>query len=272
MTHIAWNMSGYNPASGGARRIAVFLFLVLVLLGFPIGMRAGETQPGPSLFTSSNRTLRDIELEAKIRRELRQDAQLRPLNLSVQISSGVANLSGPVPTAELKKRAVAIVQRVDGVLAVSGKDIYISTSDQGCKRLTVVVQDDRPIQARSASPGSLSANGGWSAEGGRSNSPSTANQQIALQAPEKAAPISRRPETAHLTANPHPASPATSISIALEQLRRRETRFQPIRARVQGTTVFVFPGDATSEDAMTFAQAVRRLPGVQHVILSTDPR
>jgi ABC-type Fe2+-enterobactin transport system substrate-binding protein len=73
-------------------------------------------------------------------------------------------------------------------------------------------------------------------------------------------------------ANPHPVSPAASISFALEQLRRRETRYQQIRARVQGTTVFIFPGDATSEDAMTFAQVVRRLPGIQHVILSSDSR
>lgn len=272
MNYTAWNRSGDHRTSGGARCLSVFVFLVLLLLGFATGMRAADEQSGPFLFTSSNRTLKEIEIEAKIRRELRQDAQLRPLNLGVDMRSGVASLSGPVPTEELKKRAIAIAQRVDGVLAVSAKDLYLSSSGQSSKRLAVVIQDDRPTQTRSASPGSLSAARGWRMDGEGKNSPSTASQLITLMAPEMAAPAARAPEAARLTANPHPASPAVSISIALEQLRRRETRYQQIRTRVQGTTVFVFPSGATSEDAMTFAQAARRLPGVQHVILSSDLR
>jgi osmotically-inducible protein OsmY len=275
-------MSGNYPASGVARYISAFVFLALVLLLFPTAMRAAEEQSGPFLLTSSPQTLKDIEIETKIRRALRQDAQLRTLNLGVHMIGSVANLSGPVPAAELKQRAISIVQRVDGVLAVSGKDLYISTSEPGGRRLAVVIQDDRPTQTRSASPGSPSPGGGWRLEGGGSNSPSTTNRQIALQAPETAAPVvptlpspklgQGRMGGTRLTANPHSASPAVSISLALEQLRRRETRYQQIGARVQGTTVFVYPGEAASEDAMTFAQAVRRLPGVQHVILSSDPR
>jgi osmotically-inducible protein OsmY len=282
MTHTAWNMSGNYPASRAVRCISAFVFFALLLLGFPIGMRAAEEQSGPFLLTSSTQTMKDIEIETKIRRALRQDAQLRPLNLGVQMSGGVASLSGPVPTAELKQRAIAIAQRIDGVLAVSGKGLYISTSDQSSQRLAVVIQDERPIQTRSASPGSPSPSGGWMAEGAGSNSPSRGSQPIALQAPQKASPAApvlpspkleeERTGGTRLTANPHPASPTVSISLALEQLRRRETRYQQIRTRVQDTTVFVFPGEATSEDAMTFAQAVRRLPGVQHVILSSGPR
>jgi hypothetical protein len=281
MTHTPWNMSGNYRVSGVARYISAFVFLALALLGFPTAMRAAEEQSGPFLLTSSPQPLKDIEIETKIRRALRQDAQLRALNLGVHISGGVANLSGPVPAAELKQRAINIVQRVDGVLVVSGKDLYISTSEPGGRPLVVVIQDDRPTQTRSASPGSPSPGGRWRMEGGGSNSSSTASRQIALQAPETAAPVAPtsspmlgqgRMGGTRLTANPHPASPAVSISLALEQLRRRETRYQQIGARVQGTTVFVFPGDATSEDAMTFAQAIRRLPGVEHVILSSGPR
>lgn len=282
MTHTAWNLSGNYPALRAARYISAFVFFALLALGFPVGMRGAEEQSGPFLLTSSTQTMKDIEIETKIRRALRQDAQLRPLNLGVQMSGGVASLSGPVPAAELKQRAIAIAQRIEGVLAVSGKGLYISTSDQSSKRLAVVIQDEGPTQTRSASPGPPSPGGGWMAEGAGSNSPSTASQPIALQAPQKAtlaAPALPSPNLeegragrARLTANPHPVSPAVTISVALEQLRRRETRYQQIRTRVQGTTVFVFPGEATSEDAMTFAQAVRRLPGVQHVILSSGPR
>jgi osmotically-inducible protein OsmY len=282
MTHTAWNMSGNYPASGVGRCMSAFVFFALLLLAFPGGTQAAEEQSGPFLLTSSTQTMKEIEIETRIRRALRQDAQLRSLNLAVYMSGGVATLSGPVPAAELKQRAIRIVQGVEGVLTVSAKDLYVSTSEQDGKRLAVVIQDDQPTQTRSASPGSLSLGGGWRVEGGGSNSPPSGSQQIALQAPETAAPIAPAlPSTklgqggvggTHLTANPHPASPAASISLAVEQLRRRETRYQQIRARVQGTTVFVFSGEATSEDAMTFAQAVRRLPGVQHVILSSGPR
>lgn len=278
MIHSICNMSGKHLAPEQIRCVGLFVFLTLVLFGFPGGMPAADEQSGPFLLTATNQTWKDIEIETKIRRALRQDAQLRPLNLGVHLSGGVADLSGPVPTAELKQRAIAIVQHVTGVLAVNGKDLYVSTSESSGKRLAVVIPEDRPTQTRSASPGLPSIG----LEPLDSKLPARSGQQITLLAPEmdaRPSPALPSPKLgaekageARLTANPRPASPAVSISIALEQLRRRDSRYQQIRARVQDATVYVYPNGTTSEDAMTFAQAVRRLPGVQHVILSSDPR
>jgi osmotically-inducible protein OsmY len=267
MTHTVRKTSGKIPAVAFVRCSSVLLFLALVVLGCPVGSYAEDERPAP-LFASLTQTTKDIEIVARIRQALRQDAQLRSLNLSVRMSGGVAGLSGPVPTLELKRRAISIVERVEGVLTVSAKDLYISTSDRGNKTLTVVIQEDRPTQTRSASPGSLSSSlGSFDSRLSMRDS-----QPISPRASEKSAPAARVPEAARLTAHPHPVSSSVSISIAVEQLRRRDARYQQIRARVEGTTVFVFPGDTSSEDAMTFAQAVRRLPGVQHVILSSDSR
>jgi len=163
MTHTNWNTSnqtiGASARNRRKRRACgccqlVRLFLALVLLGFPLGVRAAEEPLGPFLLTASERSLKDIAIEAKVRRALQQDAQLRPLNLGVHVSSGVAYLSGPVPTAELKERAAAIARRIEDILAVSAKDLYISTSDQGGQRLSILLQDDQPTKTRSASPGS----------------------------------------------------------------------------------------------------------------------
>src|SRR5579875_227136 len=298
MTHPAWNMkwrTAGEPARSTNRGMPlltlrakslhgglVYLFLLLSLLGFPARMQGADEPSGPFLFVSSTRTPKDIEIEARVRRVLRQDAQLRPLNLAVHVRGGVASLSGPVPTAELKQKAVTIAQHVEGVLTVSAKDLYLSTSEQGGKRLSVLIPDDRPTQTRSASPGSPSPEGGWRIEDEGTRQRTTQSQQITLLAPEMPAPAvsplppphlrEERRGGARLTAHPHPASPAVSLSAAIEHLRRRETRYQQIRIQVQGTTVYVFPGGTTSEDAMTFAQAVRRLPGVQHVIMAADPR
>ncbi|HTU88458.1 MAG TPA: hypothetical protein VMF69_00015, partial [Gemmataceae bacterium] len=154
------------------------------------------------------------------------------------------------------------------VLSARGKDLYISSADQDGKRLSVFIQEEQPAQTRAASPG-LPSSGFGSVE---SRPPSGTGQQNVLPAPQRASAAARVPEAARLTANPHAPSPAVAIATAIERLRRSEARYQRIRARVQGTTVYISSGDTTGEDAMTFAQAVRRLPGVQHVILASDPR
>ncbi len=265
MTHTVRNMSGTKPAGATVRRSSVCLFLAFVLLGCATQTHAEDERSAP-LFSSSTQTTRDIEIVARIRQALRQDAQLRSLNLSVRMSGGVASLSGPVPTLELKERALSIVERVEGVLTVSAKDLYISSSERGGKGLAVVIQNEPPTQSRSASPGSPSSGLGVL----NSRLPGGTDQRFSSLTPEQPVPVARAPESARLTAHPHTVSPSVSISIAVEQLRRRDARYQQIQARVEGTTVFVFPGETTSEDAMTFAQAVRRLSGVQHVILSSD--
>jgi osmotically-inducible protein OsmY len=260
MTHTGRNMSGNGRTSGDVRAYAASVFLMLVLLGLPAEIRAADERTGPS-FSASIRTANDIETEARILRTLRKDAQLGPLNLGVHVAGGTAKLTGPVPTAELKKRAITIAKNVEGVLAVQSRDLYVSSSDQGRKRMSVLIQDDPAAQTRAASP-PLPSN-----DGGRPS-----RNEITLLAPEIAAPPPRVGEAARLTANPRSVSPAVSLASAVEQLRQREARYQQIRARVQGTTVFVLPGDAADENAMMFAQAVRRLPGVEHVIISSRSR
>ncbi|MHB1424591.1 MAG: BON domain-containing protein [Gemmataceae bacterium] len=262
MTHMVWNTNGGWRAADVVRPLAVLVFLVVVLGGFPAEMRAADERAGQSLLSaSSTRSANDIETEARILRALRKDAQLGPLNLGVHVSSGVARLSGPVPTAELKKRVIALARQVDSVLTVNARDLYVSSADRVRKQLSLQIQDDRPTQTRAASP-PLPSNGRGA----------TPRNDITLLAPEMASPPARVSETARLTANPRPVSPAVALAAAIEQLRQREARYQQIRARVQGATVFVLPGDTAIEDSMRFAQAVRRLPGVEHVIVSSGSR
>jgi hypothetical protein len=102
--------------------------------------------------------------------------------------------------------------------------------------------------------------------------PTRTGQQIALLAPEIAAPPTRAPEAARLTGNPRLESPSIAIAAAIQNLRRRDARYQQIRTRVEGTTVYIIAGETAGEDAMMFAQAVRRLPGVQHVIIDSSTR
>lgn len=210
-----------------------------------------------------------MEIEIKIFRALRKDAQLKPLSLGVHMVGGVAKLSGPVPSPEVKKRVIAIAARVEGVLQVNARDLYISSAAHGSKPMTVIIPEDQPTQTRSASPRSPSSGQARPPREGGIGVPS---EQITLLAPEVAPHPPRAPEPARLTTNPRPASLVHSIAPAVEHLRRRDKRFQSIRTQVRGAAVCIFPSDAPEEDAMRFAQAVRRLPGVQHVIVASGSR
>lgn len=279
MTHSAWNLSGNHSTSTNVRSASVLAFLALVMLALPRDLSA-QFLSSPS----TNRTVKDVAIEARILSALRRDPQLGPLNLGVHMSGGVANLSGPIPANDLKQRAVQIVQKIDGVHSVSTKDLYFSSAAQGRKRMSIVIQDDRPTQTRAASlpaPSSVSSTPADPASSlpilppQKSAIPSASagsGQQITLLAPEITAPSRHVPEAACLTGKARPSSPGISISAAIEQLRQREARYQQIRVRVEGATVYLVPGDTASEDVMMFAQTVRRLPGVRHVIMDSSSR
>lgn len=279
MTHSDWNLSGNRLTSGIVRSASVLAFLVLAI----VAQSRALSEQFPSTL-STKRTANDVVVEAKILRALRSDPQLGSLNLGVHLSGGVAKLSGPIPAEDLKQRALRIVEKIDGVQTVSTKGLYISSAARGRKRMPVLIQDERPTQTQAASlPAPLSI-GGAPAEPAaslpllppqKSNNPSASaatGHQITLLAPEIAAPSRHVPEVACLTGNARPPTPGFSISAAIERLRKQDARYQPIRARVEGTTVYIFSVDTSGEDAMMFAQAVRRLAGVQHVIVDARSR
>lgn len=279
MTQMNWKMRGTAPTSKDVRWIVSLLILSLLLLA-PAAAPAADQPAGPFLFASSNRRENDLEIETKVRRALRNDAQLRPLNLNVHVAGGTAQLSGPVPSQQLKQRAIALVAHVEGVLKVTAQDLYLSSAAEGSKQMSVLVTDDQPIQTRSASPHSLShgtvplaqTDTSSDVRPDRTEPVSSSGQRVTLLAPEPAPRPRRVPDPARLTANPRPVSTTVSMTAALEQLRQRDSRFQQIRTQIQGATVNIFSGETPVEDAMMFAQAVRRLPGVQHVVVAPGSR
>jgi hypothetical protein len=290
MTHTGWNQSGYEATSFDVRRAPSLLVLLILLSASKTAWAEKPSVPFRSPASAAQGD-NDFRVEARVLRALRQDSQLRPLNLSVRMVRGIAHLSGPVPSAEFKRLAIRIAERVEGVLEVRGGELYITKSAQAPKPMLVRIEEDQPTQTRSASPHSLSSGDSASPQ---SNSafpvspqpiaaaqpaaaepyrPPSPRQQITLLAPESVAPLPRQAEPARLTAHPRPSSPqVVSPAAALERLRRADTRFQYIRTQVQGATVSIFPGETSFEDVMRFAQAVRRLPGVQHVVVASGSR
>lgn len=275
---------GNAPASVDVRSRSVVAFFALVLFVCLGNTRAADQPSQPSsLPASSSRSTMDVEIEARILRALRRDSELGPLNLGAHMSGGIAKLSGPIPSTELKARAIRVVQTIEGVRGVTTKDLYISSGAPGRKRISIVIQNDQPTQTRAASPHSPSSMADTLTDSINSPRSSSApnsfkeanrhedSQQITLLAPEIAAPPKRAPEAASLTGNPRPASPVASIASSIDRLRRG-SRYQQIRTRVEGTTVYIISGGASGDEVMMFAQDVRRLPGVRHVVIDSGSR
>lgn len=256
MTFDGRNLSLPHPAAAVVRRVAELVSLAVVVLLLAIG-RAGAAGDAE-----------DLEVTVHVRAALHKDAQLGSLNLNVRTTSGVAYLSGRVPSNELRQKAIQVARLVPGVLEVRTRDLYVGTVRRG-RPLLFPVEDGRPTSTRSASPNQLSAVDPSGRGPIASSSPT-----VTLLAPEAVLAPSRPAEPATLTGNTRPPTSATAIASAIDRLRARDPRFRPIRTEVQGTTVRILTGDAAGDNVMAFAQAIARLPGVQRVAVSntTSPR
>jgi hypothetical protein len=258
MTHLSWNPSADARTSGDVRWAVALSLLLLLRVGpaSPDGM-AGERPAAAG---------RDIEVELRVRRALLADPQLRNLNLYVRIADGIVELAGPVPSSQLKQRAVWIAERVEGVLKVRARELYVTRSAEVPRPVFVRVDDDRPAHVRSASL-PLTPTPLPSGERGEERLPSPRwGEGLGVRGPARPA------EPARLTAQPRPKQTVAFTVSDLDRLRHGDSRFQYLRTQVQGATVYVFPGETALEDVMRFAQVVRRLPGVQHVVVAPGSR
>ncbi len=203
-----------------------------------------------------------------MRTALKEDEKLGALNLRIKVTGGIAQLSGPVPSTEFRRRAVQIAEQVPGVLKVQSDELYIAQARRPARPLPIPLEGDKPTQTRSASPGALSSAVGTLA-GGEPMKPTP--QTVTLLAPETISTPSRGPEPARLTANPRPPAPTVSISASIERLRQSDSRFRTIRTEANGTTVRIIAGDAPGEHVMAFARAITRLSGVERVVVRDNP-
>jgi hypothetical protein len=237
--------------------------------------RAGDELPGPLLTPPSQTSIKkDLAAAIQVKKALAHDEQLAPrkLNLYVKVTSGIARLSGPVPSEEVRKRVIQVVAQVPGVLQIQSADLYLAKPQEKPKPLVLPAEPEKPTRTQSASPNPASAALGTLT--GREPAAS-APPRITLMAPEALPTAPPKPEPAVLTTQPRTPSPTTSLSAAIESLRRGDNRFRTIRTEVQSGIVRIFADDTNGENVMAFAQALTRLPGVERVVVqnaSSAPR
>jgi hypothetical protein len=246
------------PTCLDVRSIA-FVFLGVIVLAWPPNLASADGVPA------------DFKLEIQALAALNQDATIAPLNLSVQVRNRVAHLSGAVPTAELRRKAISIVENVPRILEANTKKLIVTRAPRNEQRLTLPLEDEKPTETRSASPGALATRDSALMLPDRPKAvPPAADstpRTVALLAPEAVASPPRGPQTGQLTANPRPRPNTVSLDTSIDRLRQSDRHYRAIRSEVQGATVRIFTGDTPGEHVMAFARAVARIPGVARVVL-----
>ncbi len=258
MTHPTRNTIAHRPASALARR---GLWLALAGIAWLVAS---------PLVAAGN----DLELEAKIHRALSNNVELKKASLFVRVADGKATLGGTVPSPDLKREALRLAERVEGVVTVRGDGLYVVPSTRRPPLTIALPLEERPTQSRAASPAltRLDPTESVAVPSPRPTANECLAQSITLFAPEAAVAAVRPTQSTQLTAHPRPTPPVAALLAVVESLRRQNSRFQNIRILERDATIYIYPGNASADDAMTFAQAVRKVPGVREVVIAPRSR
>lgn len=205
---------------------------------------------------SAQDRIRDLETQVRARQQLAADEELAPFNLGVSVRDGVAVVWGPVPSPEMKARALAAVENVRGIYKVQSEMYVTRTAGTLVTPSYALTLPDAPQTSASAMPdwrtgklpalpGQLSSNKG--------DEP-TGPPKSVLLLPAVAAPDE---------------GPNGELASALEGIRKGDERYRLIQYEMKNGAIYL-RGTAKPEHVMAFAQAISRVPGVGRVVLQSQ--
>ncbi len=197
---------------------------------------------------------------------LADDPVLGPTNLGVRVLDNVAVLWGPVPSEEVRRRAVERVKKVQGVLEVRDTDVYVAAPAPPLPAPTVIPPPpppDAPTRTESDSPPDTSSGPPGSLTGHPDADPAPA-ATVLLGAP--------RAEPEKTPAHTVAAAPPDDLAAALTRVRLANPRFHGVEYRLEGDVVWLRLTPEGSADAMAFVRAIGRLPGLSRIEVRSDDR
>lgn len=279
---------------------ALFVFFVVAL---PV-----PAAPLERAVLSSDSALNDCRLTVLARQALLQDELLAALNLGVSVRDHVAVLWGPIPSADLARRAVERVGNVQGIARVMNQ-LTIEAPGNPLVEFLKTPRPPRPAPPASVPGaekrprfGSLTGREGpeeatpaqgplWHPTSSQEPTPErAANPRIALQGigmPTPSNPsdmigfmpfIAVPSSTDALTGAPlggadRPAqAPGHELLPALEQLREGNDGLRHIQFAIQENTVYLRGSVPSHELLFRLARSISLLPGVERVVLEDVKR
>jgi osmotically-inducible protein OsmY len=213
---------------------------------------------------------RDADARQKlyVRRALSEDAGLTPYagDIWVEVNGTTATLRGTLPSAMLKQRALFLAGQVQGIGDVRGDELQVELRD-GTPDLPSPFPEGTPPH------GTLAGNHreGHTTQAPRKPDVADSAESVRVSAPAppaaSSAPAPSGPLVEMLPPRPLPDPP--DLSSTVEALRSKDERFRRVKVEVRQRTVFLRGAVARWDDVTDLANSVRRLPGVEAVILDS---
>jgi osmotically-inducible protein OsmY len=260
-----------------------------LLVGIRKGFAAGVVSAGLGVCASLAAAAEPpaIEADADTRHELRarqalmRDASLAPLNLGVRVQKHVAVLWGPVPSADLGRRAVEVLKQLPELMEVRN-ELHVQPSEEpptAVSPLPVPPAErplplqDRPTRPPTASAGVLTRHTPKTDTPKGNPEPPSPPAKASWVPPDQAAFAPK--ENLILPAIDIP-NPSTSGNLArgewlieaVSRLLRSDSRYQDLRPEVRGKVVHLKGEVERWADVYELAQRITRLSGVERVVLA----
>jgi BON domain len=239
----------------------------LVLALAPGGAAAATPpKPPPPPPAEAVRLINDAALTVRARRQVNGDKELRPLNLGVSVSRGVAVVWGPMPSADVPRRVQEKLLAVEGITEVRCR-MYVdsrrpkATTDAlvagSVPRPVYVVQSAKPIGAVTRFP---------TLERKEVAKPSTLNRS-----PRRTeAGLTSRPAATAAPLPPAVPDPGAALREAINKVQRSQARFQRAQVTLQGDRVLIKPAPGEAGSATDLAEKLRELPDIGPVVLLSE--
>jgi hypothetical protein len=215
---------------------------------------------GPPPLPDKKLTFRDIQQTVSVRKALADDPVLGPANIGVRVQDNVAVLWGPVPSDEVRRRAVELVKKAPGVFDVRAADIYVAAPAPPTPiPVPLPPLPETPTRTESDSPDSATGMiGSLTARPAVDPAPPT----VLLGPPTPVADKTPAPTVA--------AAPPDDLAAALTRARLADVRFLTVDYRLDGDAVVLRLGAGRPEDVMAFARAIAHLPGLARIEVRAD--
>lgn len=220
--------------------------------------------PGPK-----DPVMRDLNAGVRARQAINQDQELGPLNLGVNVQGGVATLWGPVTSGEQKDRAMRMVRGVPGVREVRS-ELYVD-ANQPVDWLGITDLLRGREETLSASPDPLL--GKLPPLVSRGKAPEepppakTGGVAVSLGSP---LPLGDG-RAANKTETAKAREPDGSLKERVEKVQASDPRFRGVRVEIVDTTVTLRGSVKPGQNVMAFAQALSHVPGIERVVVRTEP-
>jgi hypothetical protein len=206
---------------------------------------------------------RDLQLEIKARQSLLQDPQLGGLNLGLTVRDGVARLWGPVPSVDLARRAVERLRQLPELREIRN-DLIVVASRAPAPQVLPPPTPGKPGRDLPGSP--IAPNERLRPQVRAAEEPGAAVVLPPITIPLPAAPRSRT--TAPIVSTATATNlPATWLIEEVNRLCQGNARYRGLRPEVRGRVVYLSGQVARWEDVHELARLIRRMQGVESVIL-----